>query len=299
MTIKHFLKTRIAEKKPILMDGGTGTEIMRRGVATKLPLWSANALMSDPQVVREIHRDYILSGAEIIITNTFRTQRRTLDKAKKGNKARQLTKLAVKLAKEAVKEARVPWKVWVAGSVAPLEDCYTPELVPDLKTAKKEHKEHIRNLLAGGVDFILVETMNTIGEAVVALEAAKELKVPLAVSFCVDKKGRILGGEAVADMVKAVEPLRPLALMINCSDSRVTTNALRELKQLTQIPIGAYANGMGRAHDDQGWIFKGGMSVARYLQQVQDWLKAGAILIGGCCGTTPKYIEAMRKKFIH
>lgn len=293
MTIRDFIQERQEQKKPILMDGGTGTEITRRGISTKLPLWSAEALMTAPDVVKAIHRDYIGAGAEVIITNTFRTQRRTLDKVGKGQEAERLTKLAVMLAKDAIKETNVDHKVWIAGSVAPLEDCYTPELYPGDKQAATEHAEHIRFLVEAGVDFILVETMNTIRETKVALKAAKSHDVPLAVSYCINEEGQLLSGESVEDMVQVAEPLNPLAIMINCSDPGASTGVLKKLYELTTLPLGVYANGMGEAHNDQGWIFEGGVSVKTYLGHVMDWIEAGAILVGGCCGTTPEYIRAI------
>src|SRR5262245_16744949 len=102
-----------------------GTELFRRGVKTKLPCWSAHALLHQPDLVREIHEDYIRAGAEIITTNTFRTSYRSLNKEGYGQRSEEMTKLAVHLAKEA-RSNSAHSSVWIAGSVAPLEDCYEP-----------------------------------------------------------------------------------------------------------------------------------------------------------------------------
>ena len=176
----------------ILMDGGTGTELQRRGVGTTLPLWSAQALLSSPQTVKEIHWDYILAGADIIKTNTFRTNRRTLAKASLGDKDFELTKLAIDLAREAVVEAKVSREIYIGGSQAPLEDCYEPKLVPDDQTALAEHRRWSKSLADGGVDFIFLETFNTIREAKVALQAAKETGLPVAISFIANQQGQLL-----------------------------------------------------------------------------------------------------------
>ena len=112
----------------LLLDGATGTELNRRGVDTGLPMWSANALTTDSglNVLRQIHLDYLNAGADILTSNTFRTHRRAL--VGKGYAARDLTRRAVATAQEAVAQFGQPAQV--AGSVAPLEDCYRPDLAP-------------------------------------------------------------------------------------------------------------------------------------------------------------------------
>src|SRR5262245_30418452 len=107
----------------MLLDGGTGTELLRRGYRTTLPLWSAGALLDRPDLVAAIHADYAKAGAEIVTANTFRTNVRALRKAGLEARAPELNRLAVKLARD----SGAPF---VAGSIAPLEDCYRPDLVP-------------------------------------------------------------------------------------------------------------------------------------------------------------------------
>jgi homocysteine S-methyltransferase len=104
---------RLATGRPLLLDGATGTELQRRGVNTGLPLWSARALIEAPEVLRSIHADYINAGADIITTNTFRTKRRTLERAGIGSRARELTRLAVQIARDAAQS--VDRKIFVAG----------------------------------------------------------------------------------------------------------------------------------------------------------------------------------------
>src|SRR4051812_31387044 len=95
---------RLGDPRPILLDGATGTELNRRGASTNLPLWSAGALLHAPAVLRQIHRDYLLAGAEIVTANTFRTHRRSLARAGMGDSAASLTRLAVELARAAVED---------------------------------------------------------------------------------------------------------------------------------------------------------------------------------------------------
>jgi S-methylmethionine-dependent homocysteine/selenocysteine methylase len=291
------LFTRLAKKEIIILDGGTGTELQRRGVKTTLPLWSAQALLNAPDVVRELHLDYIKAGADVIKTNTFRTNRRTLAKVGLTDKDAELTKLAVRLAREAVEQANAGRDVFIGGCQAPLEDCYEPSLVPtDDAVVLDEHRRWSSTLADGGVDFIFLETFNTVREARLALQAAHETALPAVVSFVCDAQTRLLSGEPLAQAVAAVEPLKPFAILVNCMQPVDITPALKELHKLTTLPIGAYGQGLGEPHNDQGWTFKGkDNGVQEYCNHAGAWLKAGATLVGGCCGTNPAYVAAIKR----
>ena len=116
------LHTQLQSGHILILDGATGTELDRRGVDTSLPLWSARALLTAPDIVQQIHRDYLDAGADLITTNTFRTHRRTLTRAGVGERTRELTQLAVELARRAIEESGRT--AYIAGSMSPLEDCY-------------------------------------------------------------------------------------------------------------------------------------------------------------------------------
>jgi S-methylmethionine-dependent homocysteine/selenocysteine methylase len=183
------LETRLRADAPLVLDGATGTELERRGVATLLPLWSARALDSDPELVRRIHADYVACGVDAVTANTFRTQRRTLARAGIGDRAEELTRRAVALARSAAGD-----RAWVFGSSPTLEDCYHPERVPDAASLAREHAEHARHLALAGVDAILVETMNTQRESSAALRAARDAGVPALASFVCWDGARLLSG---------------------------------------------------------------------------------------------------------
>src|SRR5260221_3956648 len=148
-----FLK-RLAQARPILLDGATGTELNRRGVNTDLPLWSANALLTAPEVLGQIHADYIRAGAEMVTANTFRAHRRSLAGGGPayGERAAELVRQAVALARAAAAPAAAGREVFVAGSQAPLEDCYSPQLVPPQAECEREHAEMAQHLAAAGAD---------------------------------------------------------------------------------------------------------------------------------------------------
>jgi S-methylmethionine-dependent homocysteine/selenocysteine methylase len=177
------LEQRLSSGETLLLDGATGTELERRGAPTGLPLWSAPALRDRPELVEEIHADYAAAGVDALTANTFRTQRRTLSRGGWGDQARALTQRAVALARRAATRVAPERRVFLLGSAPTLEDCYRPDLVPDEATLALEHREHAEHLVAASVDAILVETMNTVREAVGATRAAREAGAAVLVSF--------------------------------------------------------------------------------------------------------------------
>jgi S-methylmethionine-dependent homocysteine/selenocysteine methylase len=288
------LKKHLAQGKTVLMDGAMGSEIHSRGVSTKLPLWSAEALITEPEVVRRIHEDYIRSDAEIIITNTFSTTDRILKRGRAKHSGRELTVLACHLAQQARGNVGAKHDVYIAGSVAPLEDCYSPELTPPEPELEKEHRAMAGDLHRGGVDFILIETMITLRETLAALRAARETGLPVAVSFCCNERGQLLSGEPLEEVIPAVEEFNPLFIGVNCVSPAIATKTVRELKRLTQLPISVYAQGEGEPDDDDGWHSGKDLKVEAYLRAAKRWLADGALIIGGCCGTTPEHTARLK-----
>jgi homocysteine S-methyltransferase len=303
----EFLK-RITQPRPILLDGATGTELNRRAVDTRLPLWSARALISEPQVLKQIHTDYLRAGAEIITANTFRTHRRTLTAGGLGHRARELTHLAVKIARSAVRARtdvldptrRPRRECFVAGSISPLEDCYSPQLVPPQEVCEREHTEMAQHLAEAEVDLILVETMNTIREAYAATQAARATGLPVLTSFVCRTDGKLFSGEMVAEAVKAIAPLQGVGLLINCTPSTTIhepfaelVTAVRQLGEDAPPVVGLYAN-IGHTNEIDGWTNTADVPPIEYARLAVGWLKQGANLIGGCCGTTPGHIAALR-----
>jgi len=273
-----------------LLDGALGTELTRRGCDTRLPLWSARALMDAPDVVRRIHADYAEAGAEVLTANTFRTNTRALARAGLPSQVATLTRVAVGLAREgAAGRARV------AGSMAPVEDCYSPELVPDDDALRLEHAELAKALAGAGCDLILIETMNTVREAAIAAEAAARTGLPIWVSFTLGGDDRLLSGETLAEAIRAIRPLGPQALLVNCIPVAQVSSALRALRDAvddSRLRIGAYAN-VGHVDDEVGWTLTAAVSPRDYTAAAREWLALGATLIGGCCGTTPAHIAAV------
>ena len=288
-------------RRTLVLDGATGTELERRGVPSPLPLWSAGALITHPQVVEAIHGDYIAAGADIVVANTFRANLRTLRAAGRAEQGEALNRLAVELARRAVSVSSQDHRletgatgreVWVAASVGPVEDCYHPERVPDEAVLLDEHAQMMEWLKAAAPDLIWIETMGTVREARAAAQAAAAVGLPFAVSFVVQESGDLLSGEALEEAVAAVEPFDPLAIGVNCIPPRAIAEPLRRLRRSTARPLSAYAH-IGNLDPIRGWSYSQGLSPAEYADCARRWLDEGASIVGGCCGTTPAHIRAL------
>lgn len=277
---------------PLLLDGALGTELERRGAGHALPLWSAGALLTAGELVEQIHREYVLAGADILVANTFRTNPRTLQAAGYLAEGEILNRRAVELARRAATRR----DVLVAASVGPVEDCYCPERVPTESVLRAEHERMAAWLAAAGPDLVWIETIGTVREARAAAQAAHDAGLALVVSFVVQESGDLLGGERLEDAVAAVEPLEPVAIGLNCIPPDGLTAILPRLRRATTRPVAAYAH-IGNAAPIRGWSYGQEASPAEYAEHARRWISLGASIVGGCCGTTPAHVRALRNVF--
>lgn len=261
-----------------LLDGPLGTELLRRGVPTPLPGWSAHALDTAPEVVQAIHRDYALAGATVHTANTFRTRRRTFPDTWEA-----LTHRAVALARAAVPSAHR-----IAGSLAPLEDCYEPWRSPPQPRA--EHREQARALAAAGCDLLLCETFPHVGEALIAVEEAAATGLPTWASFTAGPQADLLSPQELGSAAREAVARGAAAVLVNCVPATRTLAYVEALAGLG-VPFGAYANA-GAPEEGMGWR-PHPQAPARYTAFAQTWAQAGATLLGGCCGTGPEHIAAL------
>jgi homocysteine S-methyltransferase len=298
----RFLE-RLRSGPPILLDSAMGTELQRRDADTTLPLWSARALLQDPELVWTIHGDEAGSGAEILTADTFRTHARTLAKAQLGERAAELSALAIRLAHQAasLRDASLRGReIFVAGSLSPLEDCYRPDLAPETEAMEREQAAQARFLADAGVDLILAETHNSIREAKAAAKAAKATGLPVVVSLVTDGKGRLLSGEPIADAaaeLMALAALAPDGLGINCVPAASLSADFAALAASTSgsgVPLAAYGN-LGLPADGPGWAFDDALDPEPYAEAARGWIEKGARIVGGCCGTTSAHTRALAR----
>ncbi len=287
-----------------LLDGAVGAELARRGVPTPLPLWSASALLEAPDVVTQIHRDYLEAGARILTANTFRTHARSLAQGGLGHRADELNERAIECATRAVEATGIAAQI--VGSVAPLEDCYEPSKAPEESRCLEEQAQQVASLMRAGADGVLVETMGTIREASAAARAASELAPGRwGLSLCMRSDGDagcLLSGEPLDDLLSQLgaslgEGLSgPFAFGVNCVPAPRMEAEVLFLRAAVapEIPICAYAN-VGEPDPATGWRATDAEDPSRYAEYAMRWVRAGAALVGGCCGTSPETIRAVAR----
>jgi len=290
---------KMKSKELVILDGAIGTEILRRNVT-----WADHQLANKPDFVRGIHEDYILAGANVLSTNSFQLCRRALynhfrDEAHRrqvgardlDERANKLLAASVVLAREARERIAPKHPVAVAAAVTTLEWCFRPDLAPSADQARAEYTEIFQVVKDAGADMVLLETVNSITEARVALEVAKKIGLPCWVAFVCDQKGLLFTRETLADAVCVLEPLGVDAILLNCAPPDDISAGMRELSPHARVPIGGYAH-IGR-FDPPEWMFTDEYPPQKYLQVAGSWKKMGATILGGCCGTTPDHIAAL------
>ncbi len=268
----------------LIIDGALGTELWGRGVATAGPLWSGNAIDGAPDVLAAIHRDYAAAGATVHTAATFRTTRQSA-----GDRWRELTRRAVAIARGAV-----PAGHRVAGSVAPLEDCYRPDLAPtDPALLAREHGAMARALADAGVDLLLAETFPSPAEAVAATRACVATGVETWVSLTAGPHGDLLAPAELAIAAKRCADEGARAVLVNCVSASKTLPYVEALARAkVSVPFGAYANA-GDKDEGLGWTgpTEAHAAAARYAELARSWILAGASIVGGCCGTGPVHMS--------
>lgn len=263
-----------------VLDGPMGTALAARGVETPPPAWSAWANARAPEVVAEIHAAYARAGATVHTANTFRTKRRQT-----GDAWERLARAAVAIARGAV-----PAGHRVAGSVAPLEDCYRPDLAPRGDVARAEHGALSRVLVDAGVDLILCETFPSPREACVAVDAAARTGVETWVALTAGPDADLMTPAAMAEAARACVEHGARAVLVDCTPPDATLAYVEAIAR-AGVPFGAYANA-GRT---DRWSEA---SVDEYVQHARMWVEVGATIVGSCCGTDARYIAEIHRQFL-
>lgn len=257
-----------------------GTELLRRGVPTPLPGWSAHALETAAEAVAQIHADYAGAGATVHTTNTFRTRRRTFPETWE-----ELTRLAVRLCRDAV-----PAGHRVAGSIAPLEDCYRPDLSP--KNSRAEHRELAVVLADAGCDLLLCETFPNVEEGLVAVEEAVATGRETWAAFTAGPDVDLLSPEELRAAADAAVECGASAVLANCIPVSKVSRYVEALSG-SSVPFGAYANA-GKPEEGFGWTSDPG-EPRRYADAARTWAEHGATLIGACCGTGIEHVRELAR----
>jgi homocysteine S-methyltransferase len=282
--------------RPVLADGAMGTLLNARGVFTNRSYDELN--LSDPNLILGIHEEYLQAGAEILETNTFGANRFRLTRHGLGAKVEEINAAGVRLARQAVErlKERQGGEAWVAGAVGPLGVRLEPLGKTGLDEARAAFAEQIGILKKSGVDLLIVETMPALNEAREALEAAKAVapELPVLVMVTVDDESECLDGSSAAQAAALLTEWGAGAVGVNCSTGPATVlTAIEQMRAATALPLAAMPNaGMPRAVDGRNIYLCSPEYMASFARKA---IAAGVQIVGGCCGTTPNHIRAMRQ----
>jgi methionine synthase I (cobalamin-dependent) len=281
----------LVKQRIVLFDGALGTTLMARGLSSgEAPeKWNVER----PEVVKEIHRAYFSAGSDVVQTNTFGGNRFKLsEKQLEGDLAR-INRTAVELAKE----VRPPGK-FVAGDVGPSGKLMAPFGPYDKEQMEGNFAEQGQLLVDAGVDLISIETMFSLEEALAALRGIRGVTdIPIFVSMTFDRKAKgffTLMGDTPESCVRALEENGADVVGSNCQlGSREMADLIQEIKRWTKTPVIAQPNAGSP-------VLRGGktayeQSPEEFAEEILEIVKEGADIVGGCCGTTPLFIEKVRE----
>jgi methionine synthase / methylenetetrahydrofolate reductase(NADPH) len=281
--------------RPVLADGAMGTVLNARGVPINRCYDELN--LSDPEMILSIHQDYLQAGAEILETNTFGANRLRLARHGLADKVAEINAAGVRIAREAVErlKQKQAGEAWVAGAVGPLGVPLEPLGKTGLDEARAAFDEQVRALVAAGADMIIIETMPALNQARQAVLAAREAApdLPVMVMVTVDDESNCLDGASPAHAAAVLTEAGADAVGVNCSTGPATVlTAIEAMRAATPLPIAAMPNaGIPRAVEGRTIYFCSPEYMASFARKA---LAAGAQILGGCCGTTPNHIRAMR-----
>jgi homocysteine S-methyltransferase len=285
----------IFANRPVLADGAMGTLLYARGVLISRCYDELN--LSDPGLIQSIHEEYLQAGAEILETNTFGANRFRLARHGLAGKVAELNAAGVRLARQAVEHLKEKQAggAWVAGSLGPLGIRLEPLGKTGLDEARAAFAEQIRALAKAGVDLLIVETMPALNEAHEALAAAREIapELPVLVMVTVDDEANCLDGSSPEQAAALLTEWGAGAIGVNCSTGPTTVlTAIEAMRRATVLPLAAMPNaGMPRAVEGRNIYLISPEYMASFARKA---IAAGVQMVGGCCGTTPNHIRAMR-----
>jgi homocysteine S-methyltransferase len=298
------IEKKLKSGEVIVIDGGTGTDIQRRGGAMSGETWCADANLTHPDVVREVHEDYIRAGAELITANTFATSALLFNALGRDADLISIDQAAVALARAAA--ANHP--VAVAGSVSTMR----PVVKGSDRTSKQREwperearalfKRKVDNLARCHVDLLMMEMMRDVDYSVWATEAALATGLPVWVGISVERrKDGLLTGfgredQKLDDVARVLAGLKPQVISIMHTSPNDTDEAIDIVRRYWSGPLGAYPeSGYFRMPE---WTFVDIIPPEELVGKARHWRQKGVTIFGGCCGLGPEHITALAKEYV-
>jgi homocysteine S-methyltransferase len=284
---QEFLE-KIAGDHIFVADGAMGTLLYAKGIFINRCFDELN--LSQPELVKEVHREYLASGAEIIETNTYGANSFKLAPHGFRRKVREINLSGAKLAREEAGE-----RALVAGSVGPLGRALVAVAQRNQDEARVAFREQIEALAEGGVDLIVIETMSDLDELTIAIRAAREVcDLPVVASVTFKDDHATVFGDTPQEAARIIASAGADVAGANCSiGPKVTLECIERMRGVSSLPLSAMPNAGAPQFIEGRFIY---LSSPEYMAEYarRFILKAGVRIIGGCCGTTPEHIKAIR-----
>ena len=297
----NLIKQRLENNDIIILDGAIGAELEKKGAKMHKDLWCGTCSVESPDLVKKVHEEYILAGADIITTNTYATTPIAMKQYGFDNQVNEFNKKSVQLAKEAIKNSNKD--IAVAGSVSTFGSLYKY----GLEAMKPGFKEQLNILSNEGVDLIILEAMSSQADIVETIvECSSQTKLPVWLSIsCVidDNTNKVMLGfsdtfdtdtNVYEDFETSMDNFSKIhqgPILIAHSDIEVTGQAIKIAKKKFNGVLGAYPN---RGHYEKPhWKFVDNITPSEYLEKAKSWVGNGTQIIGGCCGVGVEEIKAI------
>ena len=284
---------RVQKGEQILIDGATGTEIEKRGVPMVNNAWNGGGAMTHPDIVRQVHEDYIRAGAEIVISNTFSTSRHVLQDGGLEEHFDLLNRRGIELALEARTNLNTP-DVLVAGGITHWS--FTGR-IPSQPQLQENIEEQAEIMASAGADLIMLEMMSDIKRTLLLVDAARKTGLPIWVGFscCLDEEGEpyLLDGPTLLEGIRAMEEKEVPVIFIMHTEVVDIDACLRVLRTNWEGPIGVYAH--SGQFIEPNWIFNDVISPEDYAFAAKSWFQNGIQIVGGCCGIGLEHIQKLKE----
>ena len=318
-----ILDNKLSNREIIVLDGATGSEIARLGAEMNSSAWCGVANKTNPDIIREVHEEYIRAGADVVTANTFSTSRHVLASAGLAEETVSINARAVELAREAVNNVSPERPIAVAGSMSNMFAWIPGTVSPDprfLPTPEEEfnnYQEVAQTLAESGVDLILMEMMTDIDRSSLAISAAAETGLPvwIGTSCTLRDDGSVsvwnqhseepatrISPEHLKSedksydaLVEALGSFQPQVMGVMHSTLETTDAGLQTLFKHWQGPAMVYPETSSEVR--KGIRHK--VEPAIFASHCHDWVNSGVQIIGGCCGTTIEHIRAMVNELPH
>ncbi len=300
------LARRLADGPPILIDGGTGTELERMGAAMHRTAWSALASLSDPDILRAVHGSFLKAGAEIIIANTYAANYHVMVASGLGDEFEAANREALRLALQARSETAerdVGRPVWVAGSMSTttFSSGIDPDVVAKAGTTGKGYRAQAALIAEAGVDLIILEMMRDVTQTLRCLEAAGETGLPVWLGLSAERGpdgALVLFGsdvpfaQGVSQILEDTPPLQAVGVMH--SQLELTPQALTTVSDLWKGAMFAYPH--HGVFELPHWRFDNTLSPEEFAEAALGWVRSRVFAVGGCCGIRPAHIAALKER---